>query len=140
MHCPYCQSDQTEVVETRVAEDGNNIRRRRLCSSCKKRFTTYERIENITLLVKKKDEKTEQFNREKLKGGILKSSEKTAVTLEQVEEIVDDIERELLGGETVEVDNKQKTDYCGSNNFSSLFCFFLISTRDHIHVSTINYE
>ncbi len=105
MHCPYCNSDQTEVVETRVSEEGNNIRRRRLCSSCKKRFTTYERIENITLLVRKRDNRTEQFSREKLKGGILKSSEKTTVTLKDVEEIVDEVERELLGGETVEIES-----------------------------------
>lgn len=105
MHCPYCNSDQTEVVETRVSEEGNNIRRRRLCSSCKKRFTTYERIENITLLVRKRDNRTEQFSREKLKGGILKSSEKTTVTPKDVEEIVDEVERELLGGETVEIES-----------------------------------
>jgi len=135
MHCPYCQSDQTEVVETRVSEDGNNIRRRRLCSSCKKRFTTYERIENITLLVKKRDGRLEQFNREKLKGGILKSSEKTTVTPEQIEEIVDDVERELLGGETVEIEGRKigqmvasrlkKIDKIAYIRFASVFKHFV---------------
>ena len=135
MHCPYCNSDQTEVVETRVSDEGNNIRRRRLCSSCKKRFTTYERIENITLLVKKRDNRTEQFNREKLKGGILKSSEKTSVTPKDVEEIVDDVERELLGGETVEVDSTKigtivaarlkKIDKVAYIRFASVFKHFV---------------
>lgn len=135
MHCPYCNSDQTEVVETRVSDEGVNIRRRRLCSSCKKRFTTYERIENITLLVKKKDNRTEQFSREKLKGGILKSSEKTTVTPKDVEEIVDDVERELLGGETVQVDSTKigrivaqrlkKIDKVAYIRFASVFKHFV---------------
>ena len=95
MECPYCRSSQTEVVETRVAEDGSNIRRRRTCISCAKRFTTYERIENITLIVKKKDGRREQFDREKLRTGIIKSCEKTDVSLDQINTIVDDVEREL---------------------------------------------
>lgn len=135
MHCPYCNSDQTEVAETRVSDEGNNIRRRRLCLKCKKRFTTYERIENITLLVKKKDKRTEQFNREKLKGGILKSSEKTSVTPKHVEDIVDDVERELLGGETVEIDSTKigrivatrlkKIDKIAYIRFASVFKHFV---------------
>ncbi len=135
MHCPYCNSDQTEVVETRVSEEGNNIRRRRLCSSCKKRFTTYERIENITLLVRKRDNRTEQFSREKLKGGILKSSEKTTVTPKDVEEIVDEVERELLGGETVEIESTKigkvvalrlkKIDKVAYIRFASVFKHFV---------------
>ena len=96
MHCPYCDSNDTEVSETRVAEDGNNIRRRRLCGKCKKRFTTYERVENVMLLVKKKDNRSERFNRDKLRGGVLKSVEKTSVTLEQVNQIVDEVEREVI--------------------------------------------
>lgn len=107
MHCPYCKSDDTEVVETRVSDEGSNIRRRRLCTRCKKRFTTYERVEDITLLVKKKDERRERFNREKLKGGILKSVEKTTVSLENVNKIVDEVERELLGADSVEVESKK---------------------------------
>ena len=135
MHCPYCNSDQTEVVETRVSDERNDIRRRRLCSTCKKRFTTYERIENITLLVKKKDNRTEQFSREKLKGGILKSSEKTSVTPKDVQEIVDDVERELLGGETVEIDSTKigtivaarlkKIDKIAYIRFASVFKHFV---------------
>ena len=93
MHCPYCNSNDTEVSETRVAEDGSNIRRRRLCGGCKKRFTTYERIENIMLLVKKKDGRSERYSKDKLRGGILKSVEKTTVTLGDVNQIVEEVEK-----------------------------------------------
>lgn len=107
MQCPYCRSTETEVVETRVAEDGTNIRRRRTCISCEKRFTTYERIENVTLIVKKNDGRREQFDREKLRSGVIKACEKTNVSIAQINEIIDDVERELMGGETVEIDGKK---------------------------------
>ncbi|RJQ27425.1 transcriptional repressor NrdR [Candidatus Parcubacteria bacterium] len=107
MFCPYCTSAETEVVETRVSEDGGSIRRRRNCVSCTKRFTTYERIENVTLVVIKKDGKREQFNREKLKNGILKSCEKTSVTLEQINNILDEIGRELKNKDSVEIESKK---------------------------------
>jgi len=135
MHCPYCNSDQTEVAETRVSDEGNNIRRRRLCIRCKKRFTTYERVENVTLTVRKKDNKTEQFSREKLKGGILRSTQKTTVTPEDVENIVDDVQRELLGGETVEIESTKigrivaarlkKIDKVAYIRFASVFKHFV---------------
>jgi transcriptional repressor NrdR len=76
MKCPYCGSKETEVVETRDSEDLETIRRRRECVECQKRFTTYERIENINLIVIKKDGKREQFDRDKLKRGIIRSCEK----------------------------------------------------------------
>lgn len=107
MKCPYCTSTNTEVSETRVSEDGSNIRRRRICDGCAKRFTTYERIETITLTVKKKDGKREQFDRNKLKAGILRACEKTDISAEQIVVIVDEIERELLAAETVEVESKK---------------------------------
>lgn len=135
MHCPYCASQQTEVVETRVSEDGSNTRRRRLCSACKKRFTTYERIENITLIIRKKDGRSEQFSREKLKMGILKSCEKTKVTIEQINVIVDEVERELLSEDSVEIDSKKigrlvaarlkKIDKVAYIRFSSVFKHFV---------------
>ncbi len=107
MHCPYCSSDQTDVVETRVSDDSTSIRRRRSCSVCSKRFTTYERVENVVLLIKKKDGRREQFLREKLRSGIIKSCGKTTVTLEQISQIVDDMERELLSADTVEIDSTE---------------------------------
>ncbi len=135
MHCPYCNSNDTEVSETRVAEDGSNIRRRRLCGGCKKRFTTYERIENIMLLVKKKDGRSERYSKDKLRGGILKSVEKTSVTLGDVNQIVEEVEKELLGADTVEVDSKKigrlvaarlkKIDKIAYIRFASVFQHFV---------------
>jgi transcriptional repressor NrdR len=107
MKCPYCGSKDTEVVETRDSEDLETIRRRRECVSCGKRFTTYERIENINLIVIKKDGKREQFDRDKLKRGIIRSCEKTKVSLEDIEKIVTEIERELRGESGVEIESKK---------------------------------
>lgn len=107
MKCPYCANVDTEVVETRVSEDKDNVRRRRSCVKCDKRFTTYERVEHLTLIVKKKDGRREQFDREKLRSGIIKASGKTSVTLEQINNIVDEIERELVGGEGLEIESKK---------------------------------
>lgn len=107
MKCPYCGSKETEVVETRDSEDLETIRRRRECLKCNKRFTTYERIENINLIVIKKDGKREQFDRDKLKAGIIRSCEKTTVSLDDIEKIVTEIERELRGEIGVEVESKK---------------------------------
>ena len=107
MKCPYCGSRDTEVVETRDSEDLETIRRRRECLKCAKRFTTYERIENVNLIVIKKDGKREQFNRDKLKAGIIRSCEKTKVSLDDIEKIVAEIERELRGADSVEVESKK---------------------------------
>lgn len=107
MKCPYCGSKDSEVVETRDSEDLETIRRRRECLKCNKRFTTYERIENVNLIVIKKDGKREQFDRDKLKAGIIRSCEKTTVSLEDIEKIVTEIERELRGADSVEVDSKK---------------------------------
>lgn len=135
MHCPYCNSEETEVVETRVGENGENIRRRRACVSCGKRFTTYERVENVTLIVKKKDGKNEQFNREKLKTGLIRACEKTKVGLENINNIVDEIERDLRSGESVEIESKKigqmvagklkKIDKVAYIRFSSVFKRFV---------------
>ncbi len=135
MQCPYCKSADSEVVETRVSEDGTNIRRRRTCTACGKRYTTYERIENVRLTVKKRDGKREQFDREKLKFGILRSSEKTTVSAEDVNSIVDEIERELISGDSVEVEAKKigqmvaarlkKIDKIAYIRFSSVFKRFV---------------
>ena len=128
MKCPYCGSGETEVVETRASEDVDTIRRRRECLGCKKRFTTYERIENVNLVVIKKDGKREQFDRDKLKSGIIRSSEKTAVSMEAIEKIVTEVERELRGADSVEVESKkigQKIDKVAYIRFSSVFKRFV---------------
>lgn len=107
MHCPYCGNKGTEVVETRESEETDSIRRRRSCLNCEKRFTTYERIENVSLTVIKKDGKREQFDRVKLKNGISKSTEKTRVSAQDIDEIVSDIERELRSADTTEVESRK---------------------------------
>src|SRR5262245_20159455 len=107
MKCPYCGNRQTEVVETRDSEDLETIRRRRQCSGCEKRFTTYERVENVNLVVIKKSGKKEQFQKEKARRGALSASEKTAVTFDQVDNIIVEIERELLSSDSVEVESQR---------------------------------
>ncbi|MBN1792165.1 transcriptional repressor NrdR [Candidatus Woesearchaeota archaeon] len=94
MKCPFCANDDTQVMETReTAEDVT--RRRRECTRCKKRFTTYERQEQVHLRVIKQDGNRELFDRDKLKRGFLKACEKRPVTTNQIEELLDDIERKL---------------------------------------------
>lgn len=107
MKCPYCFHTDTEVIETRESEDLQTTRRRRGCTKCTKRFTTYERIESIPIIVIKKDSRKEQFDRNKLQQGILKACEKTMVGIEDIEKIVDEVERELRGMESVEVESKK---------------------------------
>lgn len=106
MKCPYCESQETEVVETRDSEDLAATRRRRECTKCNKRFTTYERIENIPLLVIKKEGRRESFSRDKLREGIVKACQKRPVSMDLIESLVDEIERELRGKETNEISSK----------------------------------
>lgn len=103
MKCPFCASADSEVLESRVVEDGVAIRRRRECAKCKKRFTTIEKVRQSALLVIKKDGRRELFDREKIKRGILRAIEKRPVSLSTVEEIVNDVEREMLRQEKEEV-------------------------------------
>ncbi len=107
MQCPYCGSRETEVVETRDSEDLGTIRRRRACVKCDKRFTTYERVENFHLTVIKKDGKREQFSRDKLRNGIVQACQKTIVSAEAIDKVVAEVERELRGGESVEIESKK---------------------------------
>jgi transcriptional repressor NrdR len=107
MKCPFCNHTETEVVETRDSDDLGTTRRRRECSKCGKRFTTYERIESVPIIVIKKDGRKEQFDRDKIKHGIIKSCEKTVVGIEEIEKIVDEIERELRGFDSVEAESKK---------------------------------
>jgi transcriptional repressor NrdR len=107
MHCPYCGNRETEVVETREVRDLDTIRRRRACLTCEKRFTTYERVETVNLTIIKKDGKREQFNRDKLRSGLLRASEKTTVPVDVIEKIVNEVERELRGADSVEVESKK---------------------------------
>ncbi|MBX5436612.1 MAG: transcriptional repressor NrdR [Alicyclobacillaceae bacterium] len=97
MRCPYCGADNSRVIESRAGEDGAAIRRRRECSNerCGRRFTTYERVEQRPLMVIKKDSKREEFSRDKLYRGLMKACEKRPIPAEQLEDVVERIEREI---------------------------------------------
>ena len=95
MKCPYCNFEDTKVVDSRPVEDGLATRRRRECTKCKKRFTTFEKIENSLLVVVKKDGTRESFDKNKIISGVLKACQKTHVTYEDVQRIADNIERVL---------------------------------------------
>lgn len=107
MKCPFCGDKQTEVVDTRDSQDLTATRRRRSCLSCQKRFTTYERIENVPLIVIKKDGRRESFDRNKLKIGIIKSCEKRPIPIDLIDQAVDDVERELRQQTSAEVESKE---------------------------------
>jgi transcriptional repressor NrdR len=95
MRCPFCHDPENKVIDSRESHEGMVIRRRRECLECKRRFTTYERIEELTPLVVKKDGRREAFDREKLLAGLKKACEKRPVAIEQLEALVDDVERGL---------------------------------------------
>lgn len=103
MKCPYCGAQNTGVVDSRETEDQASIRRRRVCNECGKRFTTYERIEGIDLKIIKKDGSREEFNREKLRRGIVKATWKRPVSMSQIEELLDEVERRLRARRTTEI-------------------------------------
>jgi len=95
MKCPYCSKVEISVIDSRDADDQRSIRRRRSCLSCGKRFTTYERIEGLDLQVIKKDGEREDFSRDKLKRGVIKATWKRPVSMSDIEELLDDVERKL---------------------------------------------
>jgi len=103
MRCPFCNNTDAKVVDSRSSKDGEAIRRRRECLDCGRRYTTYERIEEVAQMVVKKDGRREPFDRWKLKAGILKAIEKRPVTLEQVEVLIDEVERKLFSSTEHEV-------------------------------------
>jgi len=107
MKCPYCNYFDLKVIETRTVEETNSIRRRRECLQCQQRFTTYEKIENIPLMVIKRDKTREEFNREKLLSGIMRACEKRPVTAEQQEKIVNEIEQHFLNSLEREISSTQ---------------------------------
>ncbi len=103
MKCIFCTYSDTDVIETRVSEDGATVRRRRSCVKCEKRFTTYERIEDVPMLVIKRDGRREQYDPAKLKNGILKAVGKTQVTFEQIDEIVSSVGNKITSTGSNEV-------------------------------------
>lgn len=107
MKCPYCSHPESKVIDSRPAEEGSSIRRRRECEKCAKRFTTYEKVERLPLMVVKKDKTRELFNREKLVSGVAKSCEKRPVSMQQLEHMVDDIESIIYNSLEREVTSEQ---------------------------------
>lgn len=104
MKCPFCGHENTRVIDSRPAEDNNSIRRRRVCDECDKRFTTYEKIETIPLIVIKKDFNRETYDRKKIEAGILRACHKRPVSVDQINKLVDDIETEIFSKEEREID------------------------------------
>lgn len=105
MKCPFCGHADTSVIDSRPAEDNNSIRRRRVCSACDKRFTTYEKVETIPLIIVKKDKNRETYNRQKLEGGVLRACHKRPVTAGQISQIIDEVETEIFSLEEKEIDS-----------------------------------
>ena len=95
MKCPFCGNENTRVVDSRPVDENTAIRRRRMCDTCGKRFTSYEKVETIPLIVIKKDQNREQFNRSKIEAGVLRACHKRPISAQQVQELVDAVETEV---------------------------------------------
>ena len=106
MKCPFCNQDNTRVVDSRPADDNCSIRRRRMCDECGKRFTTYEKVETIPLIVIKKDLSREQYDRSKIEAGGLRACYKRPIPVQQINELVDSVETELFNREEREIESK----------------------------------
>lgn len=103
MKCPYCSNQDTRVIDSRPAEDGTSIRRRRSCDVCGKRFTTYEKVETIPLIIIKKDNNREQYDRRKIENGVLQACYKRPVSAEKIQRTIDAIERNVFNLEDKEI-------------------------------------
>jgi transcriptional repressor NrdR len=106
MKCPFCTSKRNQVLESRSVDKGHSLRRRRECEKCGKRFTTYEKVRGSVLWVVKKDGRREPFDRDKVKRGLLRAIEKRPVSLSLVDDVVDQVEREMLRKQTEEVTSR----------------------------------
>lgn len=107
MKCPFCSDDNTRVIDSRPADDNSAIRRRRQCDECGKRFTTYEKVESIPLIVIKKDKIREPYDRSKIEAGVLRSCHKRPVSVEQIETCIDNIENKVFNMEVKEIESKK---------------------------------
>ena len=103
MKCPYCGNPDTRVIDSRPADDGTSIRRRRSCDACEKRFTTYEKVETIPLIIIKKDNNREQFSRGKIERGVLRACYKRPVSAEDIQKTVNTIESKVFSMEEKEI-------------------------------------
>ena len=103
MKCPFCGADNTRVIDSRPAEESNSIRRRRQCDDCSKRFTTYEKIEAIPLVVIKKDNIREPYDRAKIESGVFRSCHKRPISVDQITALVDEVENQIFSMENKEI-------------------------------------
>lgn len=103
MKCPYCGNIDTRVIDSRPADDGASIRRRRSCDACSKRFTTYEKVETIPLIIIKKDDNREQYDRAKIEGGVLRACYKRPVSAADIQKTIDAIETDIFSREEKEI-------------------------------------
>ncbi len=103
MKCPYCGNDNTRVIDSRPADDNASIRRRRICDDCNKRFTTYEKVETIPLIIIKKDNNRETYDRAKIESGVLRACHKRPVSVAQITKLVDDVENDISQMEEKEI-------------------------------------
>lgn len=103
MKCPFCGSDNTRVIDSRPADDNTSIRRRRLCDDCRKRFTTYEKVETIPFIIIKKDNNREPYDRSKIEAGVLRACHKRPISAAQIEHLVDEVETEIFNREEKEI-------------------------------------
>ena len=106
MKCPFCNHENTRVIDSRPAEENNSIRRRRVCDICGKRFTTYEKIETIPLIIIKKDDNRETYERSKIEGGVLRACHKRPVSAQQISGLVNDVENELYDLGVLEISSQ----------------------------------
>ena len=107
MRCPFCNQDNTRVVDSRPVDDNNAIRRRRMCDACGKRFTTYEKVETIPLIVIKKDQNREPYDRAKIEAGVLRACHKRPIPTEKITELVDSVETEIFNKELREISSSE---------------------------------
>ena len=103
MKCPFCGAQDTKVIDSRPADDNSSIRRRRQCEECGKRFTTYEKLETLPLMIIKKDDSREPYNRAKIENGILLSCHKRPVSSDQITKMIDEIEKQIFSMEEREI-------------------------------------
>lgn len=105
MKCPYCGNEGIKVIDSRPSEENNAIRRRRQCEACEKRFTTYETVESMPLIIVKKDNTREPFSRDKLMSGLVRSCHKRPVPMKDIDQLVEDIENQLYNSMKKEIDS-----------------------------------
>ena len=103
MKCPFCSHENTRVIDSRPAEENNSIRRRRVCDECDKRFTTYEKVETIPLIIIKKDNNRETYDRKKIEAGVLRACHKRPISADSINKLVDEVETEIFTREEKEI-------------------------------------